>query len=189
MHADTGPHLSARPVSRRADELLGRQAELKNLSGCLSYFAAEGSGSCLVEVIGEAGIGKSAVLRKFVDLANAEGMVVLTGGAASGPWDTPFGTVENQDEAAARGRDPRHGDRAFAPAPEGDRPKDRHQNLRSLLAQPVAKKVVLVLDDLHKAGSIALELIANQLCRPPEAPMMFVFGYRDRQAPGALLLA
>ena len=197
--------ISALPHFKHGNDLFGRGQQIKILSECLNNFSSADAGSHVVEVIGEPGIGKSALLARFATMAQHKNLPVRTGNAASGGQNTPLAafanTFEDSTQRASRGRTSPGARREVAsgnsPGHPGELPADwrerldgdRHVVVRDMLERLGSDKIVLVLDDLHNADQSSLHLIANLLRQPPRLSVMFVFGYRARQAPATLRLA
>lgn len=151
--------------------LLGRTTELQSLVDFLDILN-ERDTSIFANVIGDPGIGKSAILDAFAGMARARGATVLTGRAFRGAADRPLGVFSDMLE-----------DRHDIPSISGDLPEHTHRNVRGLLERLAAERpLVLVLDDCHAYDSRSLTLLGDLLRKPPDAPVMFVLGYRDRQA-------
>ena len=80
--------------------LVGRSGELRTLDGLLDDVAARRAGA--VELVGEPGIGKTALLAELGRRADARGMLVLSGSASEFESDVPFGVfVDALDEYVA----------------------------------------------------------------------------------------
>ena len=179
-------------------ELSGRTVELRTLAAALRD--VERSRTALVlEVVGEAGIGKTALLGT---LASTTGdRLVLEGRAAQYERDLPFGVfIDALDEHLA-GLGPGRLDAArlselaaVFPAVEplvAQPPKvldsERFRLYRAVrwLLERLAgdRSLVLVLDDLHWADPASCELIASLLRRPPAAAVLVALAYRTGRAP------
>lgn len=196
------PHRQRRRLAGdRAWDLVGRQPELSELVGALDQLDRGESAIRLVEVTGDAGIGKTALLSEFAKSARAAGAVVLTGWGTRGPHNTPFGAFTEAFEgyegalstAAAYGQPGQYGDLSTSlPAVDwangaGARggaavPHPVYREVRELLERLAAPALVLILDDLHAADRRSVDLLASLLRQPPRAPVLFVLGYRDQQA-------
>jgi DNA-binding CsgD family transcriptional regulator len=156
--------------------LVGRQEEASRLQAAL---AAAGSGQGgLVLVTGEAGVGKSRLVRETARLAGLRGFVVLAGRSVAGEVRAPFRPFAEALAAAGRsGRlpDSRELD-PFRPAlgrliPEwGERPAVREESLvflgeatlrllRLLPGESPGSGCLLVLEDLHWADRETLALL------------------------------
>ncbi|HYI18367.1 MAG TPA: AAA family ATPase [Solirubrobacteraceae bacterium] len=178
-------------------ELLGRE---KELAAATAAIAAVGEGAPrALAVMGEAGIGKSALLLAVQERAGGAGLLVLSGRAAEHERDVPFGLVVDalDDHVAAM-----HHRRVETVGPElaavlpsaavmvdGDAPAAApgdpaerfryHRALRSLLAMMAREKpVALLLDDLHWADEASVELVLHLLRRPPAGPVLLAFAMR-----------
>jgi predicted ATPase len=81
---------------------MGREAKLATLWAAMQR-AAAGAGGSLV-VAGEAGIGKSRLVREAVDVARAPGMTVLVGQAAPGSGATVLRALAEALLSAFRAR-------------------------------------------------------------------------------------
>src|SRR5436189_3388935 len=77
--------------ARRVRELVGRARELAELDAALDQLA--GSEACFVQIVGEAGIGKSRLLAELCRRGEDRGYLVLDGRAAELERDIPFGLI------------------------------------------------------------------------------------------------
>jgi DNA-binding NarL/FixJ family response regulator len=178
--------------------LVGRAEEERLLAQAVASAAA--GEPAVVALFGEAGIGKSALLRVLGERAAAGGLRVLDGRAAEHERDVPFAlAVDVLDDAAdaigpsrfaSLGAERQAELSAVLPSvqtPEGVAvpavgPEERfrlHRALRALIEllareQPVA----LILDDVHWADGASLELLLHLLRRPPRAPHLLAFALR-----------
>ncbi|MET0686575.1 MAG: BREX system ATP-binding domain-containing protein, partial [Solirubrobacteraceae bacterium] len=174
--------------------LLGRERELAAAAEAIA--AVKDGGSRVLAVLGETGIGKSALLDAVRTRTEESGMLVLDGRAAEHERDVPFGLViDALDDhvatlhhrriesagadlaavlpAAATALDARPG-----AVGAGERFRC-HRALRSLLEMLGREKpVALLLDDLHWADDASIELVLHLLRRPPRAPHLIVFALR-----------
>src|SRR5919201_6194509 len=71
-----------------ADHLVGRADELGSLDRVLAELDQGAAGA--IELVGEAGIGKTRLLAEFANRADAEGRLVLSGSASELERDLPF---------------------------------------------------------------------------------------------------
>lgn len=149
-----------------------------------------------IGVIGEAGIGKSALLEAAAAAAAAAGLQVFSGLAAEHERDVPFSLVVDAlddrvaemhpERVAAAG--PELGEVLPAAAGDGSRPiaaagpAERfryHRALRDLLELLGRERpFALVLDDLHWADEGSVELVLHLLRRPPRVPHLLLFALR-----------
>ncbi|WP_406016369.1 ATP-binding protein [Streptomyces sp. NBC_00984] len=177
---------------------MSRSAELRRLDAALQHMGA--GGPALVDVTGEAGIGKSRLLAEFSTLARRRGAAVLRGRATEFERHSPFqpfadafadldqrvlGVFPSLRELlpVLRGRT----------EPSGEPwNRDRFGLYRATsdaLRCIRGARLVVVLDDLHWADPASLELVDHLVRHPVKAPFLLVVSRRDRQAPAALTTA
>jgi len=145
--------------------LLEREAQLDKLRTALAV-AAAGTGRLLF-VSGEAGVGKSALVRSF--RAEIGGSMRVLEGVCD-PLATPRPLGPLADIAAATGGE------LERLIDSGARP---HELLRALLAEVDREPTLLVLEDLHWADEATLDVL-RLLGRRVEASRALVVGtYRD----------
>src|SRR4051794_30435849 len=175
--------------SSRADsvgsdvELVGRDSELAALDDALA--AARAGSARTVGVLGEAGIGKTALLDALAARARHKGLLVLRGRGAEHERDVPYGLVVDalDDHVATLGPQrlatigsdlgavlPAAGGEASASPGAAERFR-HHRALRALLEllareQPLA----LILDDLHWADDASVELVLHLPSPRPGSP-------------------
>jgi DNA-binding CsgD family transcriptional regulator len=166
-------------------ELVGRDGELAAAARAVEE-ARRGAGRVL-GIIGEAGIGKSALLAAIA--ARADGLLVIAGRGVEHERDVPFGVAHTAMlphasalppgaiEAVAPGLD-------VAPcvcAPNVG-PAERfhlHRAARALLELLGRRRpLVLLLDDLHWADEASIELVLHLLRRPPAVGHLLAFAAR-----------
>jgi DNA-binding NarL/FixJ family response regulator/tetratricopeptide (TPR) repeat protein len=178
--------------------LVGRARELRVLDDALAR-VARGTPFAL-ELVGEAGIGKSRLLEELRGRALERGFDVLDGRAAEFERDVPFGAIIdalNDRVAALEPAQIRALDAdvvaelaAVLPAlaaertPERDRPERYrvHYAVRALLERVAARRpVVLAVDDVHWADAASLEVIAHVL-RRFRGPLLLALAFRRAPA-------
>lgn len=191
-------------MTRGRQELIGRDRELRALDAVLARLSGPAR---LVEVVGEPGIGKTALLRALARRADARGLLTLLGRAAEYERELPFAVfVDALDEHLSR-LNPRvlsgltDDERAelarvlpalagLADASGRALPDERyraHRAVRALLTVLAARRpLVLCLDDLHWADAASLELLAHLLRRRPAAPVVIAVAYRPGELPDRL---
>ncbi|MEV0276764.1 AAA family ATPase [Streptomyces sp. NPDC050610] len=153
---------------------VGRGVELGRLLGGLGGL----SGAVVVDVSGDAGIGKSRLLAEFGALARARGVGVLRGRAVEGERGRPSPAFQVFLDAFA---DLESSEWAGSPPVEiGVR------SVSALLRSVSSSGLVLVLDDMHWADPASLELLDHLVRHPVPAPLLLVVSRRDRQSPPAL---
>jgi ATP/maltotriose-dependent transcriptional regulator MalT len=191
-----------------ADHLVGRADELGSVEEALDELARGGSGA--IELVGEAGIGKTRLLRELTARAELRGQLVLVGSASELERDLPFSVfvdaLDEYLESLAPGRfaildrdvqsELAHvfpSLSAFATAGDVALQHERyrsHRAVRALLEQLAeARPLVLVLDDVHWADSASVELLGALLRRPPAASVLMALARRPSQLPDRLSVA
>lgn len=193
---------AARRDDRRDDHALafvGRGAQLERLHHAWSR-AAHGQGG-LVLVGGEPGIGKSRLVAELALAVEAEGGRVLSGSTGS-PENAAYECVAdvlrsalpliatlNLDSlrcALLARLVPELGEyaeRAEAPSVESGSERARlfEAVVRTLETLARGRPLLLVLEDLHWAGSATLELIRTLVRRAVRLPLLIVGTYRDHE--------
>jgi class 3 adenylate cyclase len=171
-------------LARRLDTpLVGRHSELATLDGLLDR-VARGASCELVTLLGEAGVGKSRLLRAFVGRASRRALV-LTGHCP------PYGQsvtaeVVGQLLAQATAAGSRAADVTRPPGPAVDLtdPRPVFGELRLLLeALARTRPVVVVLDDVHRAEQLLLDLVDYLHAFVGDARLLLVLAGR-REPPG-----
>ncbi len=150
--------------------MIGRHTSLSRLLGLVE--AAEvrsGDGPEVALVSGEAGIGKTRLLREFIEALPAD-VTVLTAQARPGSMGRPFDVVGQLGPA---------GDNSAATA------------RRVLEAAVAAGRTLLVVEDLHWADADSVHFI-EQVCMQSWPQLVIVGSYRgndlSRKAPGGELV-
>ena len=156
-------------LPRRLDApLVGRSAELAVLQGMLDRAAA--LDACqLVTVVGDPGVGKSRLLRAFAERAAGRALVLEAACPADG---MPAATqVAAQIVAAAAPGDPW----AWPAELAATDPGGLFAGLRRLLERLAADRpVVLVVDDLHRADPLLLDLLEYLALFARDAALLLV---------------
>ncbi|HTH04624.1 MAG TPA: AAA family ATPase, partial [Ilumatobacteraceae bacterium] len=159
--------------------MIGRHGALDRLHGLVD--AAEvavatrsADGPSIALVSGEAGIGKTRLLREFVD-SLPPGVTVLSAQAQPGSMGRPFDVV-GQLVATA----------------EGDEPESIGDAMQLVIAEAVSRgRTLLIVEDLHWADADSVYAI-EQLCVQPWPQLVVVGSYRgndlSRKAPGGELV-
>ncbi|HSC91641.1 MAG TPA: BTAD domain-containing putative transcriptional regulator [Gaiellaceae bacterium] len=169
----------------RPTPLIDRQAELEQLRAAYADACEAGRGKA-VTVIGEAGAGKSRLVRELVLAVEHEAQVLVGRCASYGDGATwvpleealapvladrrgsAFLGAEPQSERLRAALAPVGGDEAHA-VPVGE----TFWAVRRLLERAAAERpVVLVLDDVHWAEGTLLDLVEYLRARPPAAPVL-----------------
>ena len=188
---------------------VGRTAELDRLRTLLPR--ANGERSRVVVLGGEAGSGKSRLVREFAAGAAEDGVRVLYG-ACDSVLRTPYRPFAEALEQLVRALPPEELRAALgvsggeltrllpdlaaragglAPPPEADADTERHR-LHTAVAELLAgvtrsRPALLVLEDLHWADGATL-LLLRQLARAGDGRMLLLGTFRDTEAdvPAAL---
>jgi predicted ATPase len=147
-------------------EMLERGPLLVELSRLLGE-AAEGRG-CLAFVGGEAGIGKTVLVRRFGELVR-HGASVLVGGCDPLSTPRPLGPVLDMQEQLSR----RYADLLTHPA-------DKDALFRGFLAELSTRDrpAVVIFEDVHWADEATLDLLRFLGRRLEEAPALPIATYR-----------
>jgi class 3 adenylate cyclase len=164
-------------LPRRLDApLVGRSAELAVLQGMLDRAVA--LDACqLVTVVGDPGVGTSRLLRAFAERVGERALVLETACPADG---VPAATRVAARIAAAAAPS----DRRAWPEVAATDPRGLFAGLRRLLERLAADRpVVLVVDDLHRADPLLLDLLEYLALFARDAALLLVAAGR-RPSPG-----
>ncbi|HTT92193.1 MAG TPA: AAA family ATPase [Acidimicrobiales bacterium] len=155
------------PIPGRSDELLERAGQLAVLKEALAYVGRSGRGT-VVMVSGEAGVGKTALLRSFCDEI-ARPPAVLWGTCDPLFTPRPFGPLF----AIAEGT----GGELGAALAQAANP----QQVALALARELrsAPPRLLVLEDLHWADEATLDVFTLVVRRAGTLPVLVIGTYRD----------
>ncbi len=181
-----------------AATLVGRTAELKQLSQHLQQ-AMVGHGQTVL-VAGESGVGKSRLLEELRSLALVKGAVVLTGQAVQGggnlyqAWQQPIRwacLLREVDDLTAAVLAPLVADfeqllGRFIPKAKELPPKAAQERLLAHLAALFAgqrQPLVIILEDLHWAGSETLAALARLQQTASQNALLLVASYRPDERP------
>jgi DNA-binding CsgD family transcriptional regulator len=156
--------------------LIGRDAEIGHLNALLDE--ARGGHGRTVLVSGEAGVGKSAVIRDFVQRARGVGVRAFTGECTEIDARRPFGPFMDIARAADR-----LASLPVAPTDAATAGVDRYQ-LHSFFTTLLAdlsreRPVIIVVEDLHWADEASLELFPHLARKLRGAPLLIVGTYRS----------
>jgi DNA-binding SARP family transcriptional activator/energy-coupling factor transporter ATP-binding protein EcfA2 len=176
---------------------IGRQREMERLRSLWNR-AAHGRGST-VFITGDAGIGKSRLVREFAALVKRQGGIVIAGGTAH-PELAPYQAVSEAlrralplpagadvPETALRALADLlpelfalHGFEALPRIPaDAARTRLRDAIARFIAAQARQKPLLLVLEDLQWAGSDTLELVLDLARRAGSMPLFIACSVRS----------
>src|SRR4051794_41273505 len=154
-------------------ELLGRDPQLASATRAIGQ-VRRGSGRVL-GLLGEAGLGKSALLAEIADRARAAGLRVVAGRGVEHERDIPFGVMCDALGELA-------GTPGAVPVAERFR---RHREVAASIER--LAPVALLLDDLHWADEASLELVLHLLRRPVRVPALLGIAARPVGPAGRLL--
>jgi DNA-binding winged helix-turn-helix (wHTH) protein/tetratricopeptide (TPR) repeat protein len=162
------PGLAAARVGLRGGSsgLVERDTELVELVTALGRAVSERRGS-VVLVSGEAGVGKSALVRAFLDVAEADA-VVLLGGCDDMITPRVLGPV--RDMAALAGDD--LADTLAAGAEQGDL-------IGAFLGVLARQPTVVVVEDLHWADDATIDVVRALSRQARRLPAVVVLTYRE----------
>lgn len=196
------------PIWRSPDRrLVGRTAELEAIDRALE--TVRGGVAHAVALVGEAGIGKTALLQAASDRAAAAGIPMLRGQATEFEAEVPFGIfVEALDSALERQLSPPSElgadrldelARVFPSLAGVSTVKSTglqaerfrlHYAVRGALEQLASTgPLVLALDDVHWADPSSIELLTYLLRHGLSAPLVLCLAYRPALAPESLAQA
>jgi len=188
---------SSSASSATALPFVGRAQELALLDRLLM------DGSPILLVAGEPGIGKSRLLQAGSERAKAHGWTVLTGGCHRRSGQDPYAPVVSalidflhrqspaQQRLQLQGCTwlvrllPELADTDVVSRPTWTLPSEQERRLmfgavaRYLTNVAGSAGTLLVLDDLHWAGSDALDLLQALVHAPAERPLRILGAYRD----------
>jgi len=150
-----------------AETLVEREADLRALGSLLDSVRAGGAGR-LVLVAGEAGIGKTALVRSFCD-RQTESVRVLWGACEPLLTPRPLGAIVEVAETT--------GGAVKQAVDAGDRAYDVAGALVNELRTWIP--TVLVLEDLHWADEATLDVLRLLARRVGSAPALVVTTFRD----------
>lgn len=188
-----------------AQIFVGRRRELDELSAMLDDTRG-GSGSWLVVVSGEAGIGKTRIAERIADSAEEREFAVLwgrsleeRGGVPYWPWVQVFRTLirASDDEVLHREAGPGGADIATIvpelgqrlgvspPEPLATAEQDRYRLFDSIAGflQRTAERIplLIVLDNVHWAGRPSLLLLEFLATALADSPIIVVATYRGSE--------
>ncbi|WP_416980147.1 helix-turn-helix transcriptional regulator [Streptomyces sp. T028] len=190
--------------------LIGRDSELGLLDRLLADLAADAEGRpAVLDISGEAGIGKSRLAHELCRRAARGGATVLRGRATEYERHIPFQPFTDAFadlDPAVRESFPAVAEvapvlRACVISPAGDMTQaltgaarsaarfGLHRATAALLTHAATTPLVMVLDDLHWADPASLELLDHLVRHPPRARVLLAVARRERQSPAPLTAA
>ncbi|MGW6705209.1 helix-turn-helix transcriptional regulator [Streptomyces sp. NPDC054956] len=188
-------------------KLVGRTEELGRIDSLIAGIG-RGGVPAVVDITGDAGIGKSRLLGELCARAAHGGLAVLRGRATEFERHTPFqaftdafadidaglvdvdGTDAPFSEAAPVVRGVSHAASGAPGAADRFRVYRAVARLLARLANSAGDRGLLVaLDDLHWADPASLELLDHLVRHPVSGRVLLVVARRDRQTPTSLTAA
>ncbi|MEV4558399.1 AAA family ATPase [Kitasatospora sp. NPDC049285] len=174
---------------------VGRAAEVGLLDSVLDQL--KGGGLAIIDVTGEAGIGKSRLLAQFCARIRSRGLTVLSGQATEYEQHSPFrpfadafadlSPVVLRRFPALAELSPALRGVAETPVAPGDTNRFAlYQATAALLDRLGPHGLAVVLDDLHWADPASLELVDHLVRHPVCSPLLLVVSRRGRQTPPVL---
>jgi class 3 adenylate cyclase len=172
---------AAEPLSRQVlcPIVVGRDAELGVLTAALADAASGRARTILVS--GEAGLGKSALLRRFREAATAAGARVLVGECSEVEARRPFGPFIDALSGAAipLPTDLSQGGPGAEPIGEAERYRV-HQGFAERIVQTARDApLVLAIEDLHWADEATYELVPYLARKLRDARVLLLATYRS----------
>jgi DNA-binding CsgD family transcriptional regulator/tetratricopeptide (TPR) repeat protein len=182
--------------------LVGRTAPLEAFGRALRGARGRGGGTVLVS--GEAGVGKSRVLRAAAEAARGEGFLVLQGASFEADRALPFGPLLDLVRGFAAATSPAVAAHAFAPAvpellalfpelagviadgepapptdPEHGRRRLFHAILQALDLLARRQPLLLVFEDVHWSDDATLDLLHHLARGLNENAVVLALSYRS----------
>jgi predicted ATPase len=204
--SEIGCGVRSRRVVESANGLIGRDQELEIIEH--EFNALKHGSQRAVVVLGEAGIGKTALLAAAVQRAHRRGHTGVMGRAAEYERDLPFSLfIEALDDALSANSGVNLNTvvdieylapifssvEAIVRERRSTTPDERQhviRAMRSLLGRMAADRpMVLALDDLHWADPASADLVCQLLHRPLDAPVLVALSARPHQLDARLAAA
>lgn len=159
--------------------VIGRDRELASLEDHLRE-ATAGRGRAVL-LSGEAGLGKSALLRQFVDRARAHGARVLLGECTEIEARRPFGPFIDAFVSADLPLPPElaQGGPGALPVAEIERYRVHGAFAERLADAARDQPVVVIIEDLHWADEATNELVPHLARKLREARVLLLITYRS----------
>ncbi|MBP2706794.1 AAA family ATPase [Microbispora sp. RL4-1S] len=180
--------------------LTGRESHRREIEAGLAGVSR--GRPAFIEVSGDPGMGKTALLAEIVRIAQATGITAFAGRPQPVDGDLAFGAIvdaldgqlsvaasEQPGRLPAAQRDalavvfPSLTAAAAGPPPEAAAAHRAGHAVRILLeALASSRPIALVLDDLHHADAGTIDVVCRLMRTPPRAPVLLAFAHRHRQA-------
>ncbi|MFH7336781.1 AAA family ATPase [Streptomyces sp. KHY 26] len=180
----------------------GRSAELERLGRLLDGLGEDGVPR-VVDIVGEAGIGKSRLLGWTRARARGRGLTVLRGRATEFERNTPFQTFTDafadadlarlDEDLVAEAAPVLHGVRGAGGRAKGEGTPSRFALYRAVtgVLERLGRRhgLLVTLDDLHWADPASLEFVDHLVRHPVRGRVLLVLARRGRQTPTSLTAA
>ncbi|ONI71637.1 hypothetical protein BWI15_15870 [Kribbella sp. ALI-6-A] len=175
-------------ASATPDRLVGRQRELACVSALVDGVVRGEAATLLVE--GEAGIGKSVLVRRAIELAGDAGVVVFRGDARPFERTRPFGAIARALDLRVRSSDPRRASIGRMLAGDGAAVEDKAvpsagaryrvvEEIVDLVETTCARApALMVLEDLHWADESTLVTFRSMAHELSHVPLLLVGSLR-----------
>lgn len=159
--------------------IIGRETELSALAALLDEVSS-GAGRTVL-VAGEAGVGKSAFLRRFLELAREKGARTLVGECTEIEARRPFGPFVDAFTAASipLPSELSQGAPGAQPIVEVERYRVHGAFADALADLAASAPVVVAIEDLHWADSASLELFSYLARKLRSRRVLTLATYRD----------
>jgi predicted ATPase/DNA-binding CsgD family transcriptional regulator len=152
--------------------LLERETHLEDLRGWLASVASGQAGGCLVLVAGEAGIGKTSLLKQFAAEQDGPGATAQVLWGYCEALFTPHPLAPLHDIARQAGG-------AFAAAIATATQRDAAFNAAIDHFAAAGRPMAVIFEDVHWADEATLDLIKFIGRRLQRLPVMLILSYRD----------
>jgi DNA-binding CsgD family transcriptional regulator len=180
--AETDLDDAEQPLPSAVPPLVGRQDCLDTLDKALNEVI--NGRFAVVEVSGEAGVGKTRLLSEARRLVDESGLRVYSGKASQFEHEIPLTLFAEVLQAAGTGGSSPV-DLLLSESTHGQ-PVDRvrgYAAVRRYLTRSAGRGAALILDDLHWADETSLELTEYLIRNPPSAPILMVVAFRNARSP------
>ncbi|WP_329503437.1 AAA family ATPase [Streptomyces iakyrus] len=183
-----------------ATKLVGRAAELARFDSVIGRVGQDDA-PAVIDVAGDAGMGKSRLLSEFCARARQRGLTVLRGRATEYELHTPFQAFTDAfvdadpsfltSDAVPEAVAPLlYGAGVAQHAAQGMGVRDRfglYRAVADVLTRLAGRSgLMMALDDLHWADPASLELLDHMIRHPVRGPVLLVVARRERQTPRRL---